>query len=87
MPAVYKLFFYRDAVKDLRRIPNKDTARIISRIESLNGNPRPHGCEKLSALERYRLRQGDWRILYEIDDNAKGVTIVKISHRKDIYRK
>ncbi len=87
MPGGYRLFFYRDAAKDLRRVPEKYTARIVERIGGLSDNPRPHGCEKLSALDRYRLRRGDWRILYEIDDEAREVTVVKIGHRREIYRK
>lgn len=87
MPAAYRIFFYRDAQKDLSRVPRHDAARIISRIGALHGNPRPGGCEKLSAMERYRLRQGDWRILYEIDDKKAEVTIVKIANRKEAYRR
>ncbi|OGD16600.1 MAG: addiction module antitoxin, partial [Candidatus Aminicenantes bacterium RBG_16_63_14] len=69
------------------RIPQKDLARIIERIRSLEQNPRPHGCEKLSALERYRVRQGDYRIVYAVDDGEKSVDVVKIGHRSEGYRR
>lgn len=72
--------------KDLRRIPNKDLKRILKRIESLSADPRPPGCEKLSAQERYRVRQGVYRILYEIHDRHLVVVVVKIGHRREVYR-
>jgi mRNA interferase RelE/StbE len=61
--------------------------RINAKIASLAANPRPPGCRKLSEEEQYRLRQGDWRILYEINDTAGEVTIVKIAHRREAYRR
>jgi len=87
VPDAYNLYFYRDAEKDLSGIPAKDTRRIMDRIKNLRNDPRPRGCEKLSALERYRLRQGVWRILYEIDDDERELNIVKIAHRKEAYRR
>jgi len=58
----------------------------MRRISGLSENPRPHGSEKLTGQERYRVRQGDWRIVYEIDDDARIVRIFKIGHRRDVYR-
>lgn len=84
--AGYKLVFKRSVAKDLRAIPKKDVARILARIHGLSSDPRPKGCEKLSARERYRLRQGNYRILYEIRDELLIVTVVKIGHRRDVYR-
>ena len=84
--ARYKLEFKRSVAKDLRPIPKKDVRRILERIEALPGNPRPAGCEKLSGLERYRIRQGRYRILYEIIDDQLLVTVVKIGHRRSIFR-
>ncbi|WP_376695503.1 type II toxin-antitoxin system RelE family toxin [Wenzhouxiangella sp. EGI_FJ10305] len=84
--ANYSLVFKRSVAKDLRPIPPKDVARILKRIESLRDDPRPIGCEKLSGQERYRLRQGRYRILYEISDKELVVTVVKVGHRKGIYR-
>lgn len=86
MPAAYKLFVLRDAEKELGRIPKKDVERILGRMGGLRANPRPAGVEKLSTLERYRVRQGDWRILFEIDDDRREVTVVKIAHRREVYR-
>jgi len=84
--AGYKVLFRRSVEKDLSSIPKKDVKRIINRIKSLEENPRPPGCEKLTGQERYRLRQGRYRIVYSIQDDVLTVWIVKIGHRKDIYR-
>lgn len=84
--AAYKLFFKKSVQKDFDSIPKKDLKRILSRIESLSENPRPHGCEKLTGQERYRLRQGRYRIVYSIQDDELTVWVVKVAHRKHIYR-
>lgn len=84
--AAYKLFFKRSVQKDLSAIPKKDLKRILRRIEALAEDPRPEGCEKLTGHERYRLRQGRYRILYSIQDDELTVWVVKVGHRKDIYR-
>ena len=76
----------KSAADELGRIPTKDLRRIVKRIRSLGDEPRPHGCEKLSAQERYRLRQGDYRVVYSIDDSVRTVEVVKIGHRSEIYR-
>ena len=85
--AEYKVFFKASVEKDLRTIPKKDTKNILQRIKSLTANPRPPGYEKLTGPERYRLRHGDYRIVYSIQDYKLTVWIVKIAHRKDIYRR
>lgn len=64
----------------------KDRRRIASKIQQLASNPRPTGTEKLSGQEKYRLRQGDYRVLYSVDDDRLTVVIVKIGHRRDVYR-
>jgi mRNA interferase RelE/StbE len=84
--AGYKLFFKKSVQKDLNAIPKEDLRRILKRIEGLAEDPRPAGCEKLTGQERYRLRQGRYRILYSIQDDELTVWVVKIGHRKDIYR-
>ena len=84
--ASYRLVFRKSVTKDLRAIPKADLARILERVEALAEDPRPPGCEKLSGQERYRLRQGRYRILYEIADRALIVTVVKIAHRRHAYR-
>jgi mRNA interferase RelE/StbE len=82
----YRLAIKDSVAKDFRAIPNADVARILVRIKSLSEDPRPSGCEKLSGLERYRLRQGKYRILYEIDDSKRVATVVKVGHRRDVYQ-
>jgi mRNA interferase RelE/StbE len=84
--ASYELVFKKSVAKDLREFPKADVKRILQRIRSLADDPRPPGCEKLSGQERYRLRQGAYRIVYEIDDKVLIVLIVKIGHRRDVYR-
>lgn len=85
--ARFELLFKRSVAKDLRRIPAPDVSRILNRIEALRDDPRPPGCERLSGQERYRIRQGVYRILYEIGDQALVVTVVKVAHRKRAYRR
>ena len=84
--AVYKILFKKSVQKDFHSIPNKDLNKILDRIELLGEDPRPSGCEKLTGQQRYRLRQGRYRILYSIQDDELTVWIVKVGHRKDIYR-
>jgi mRNA interferase RelE/StbE len=84
--ASYELVFRKSVAKDLRRIPNEDVARILERIRALAENPRPPGCEKLSGLERYRIRRGVYRIIYEVQDRRLVVLVVKVAHRRDEYR-
>jgi mRNA interferase RelE/StbE len=84
--ANYDLRIKPSAVKELEDLQAKDRRRIVSRIQNLAEEPRPRGCEKLSGRDRYRLRQGNFRILYEVDDGAETVTVVKIGHRRDVYR-
>ena len=84
--AAYKLFFKKSVQKDLSAIPKKDLKRILRRIKALAEDPRPAGCEKLTGHERYRLRQGRYRIVYSIQDDELTVWVIQIGHRKDIYR-
>jgi mRNA interferase RelE/StbE len=84
--AAYKIFFKKSVQKDFDAIPKKDLKKILNRIETLTEDPRPPGCEKLSGQQRYRLRQGRYRILYSIQDDELTVWVVKVGHRKDIYR-
>lgn len=85
--ASYELAFRRSVAKDLRAIPKRDVARILERIRQLASDPKPPGCEKLSGLERYRIRQGACRILHEIEDSSVTVTVVKVAHRREVYRR
>lgn len=84
--AKYKITIKKSAAKELQDIPKKDLLKIIKRIQSLAENPRPTGSQKLSAREQYRIRQGDYRIVYSIDDKKLLVDIVKIGHRREVYR-
>ncbi|NVL90862.1 MAG: type II toxin-antitoxin system RelE/ParE family toxin [Desulfobacterales bacterium] len=84
--AGYRVFFKRSVEKDFGSIPKKDVKRILNRIKTLEDNPRPPGSEKLAGQERYRLRQGRYRIVYSIQDNELTVWVVRVGHRKDIYR-
>ncbi len=84
--ANYKLVFKNSVAKDFRSIPNKDVIRILQRIEELRENARPIGSEKLSGQERYRIRQGVYRIIYEVADESLVVMVVKIGHRKHVYK-
>ena len=79
--ASYELAFRKSVAKDLRVFPKQDVKRIMQRIRSLADNPRPVGCEKLSGQERYRVRQGVYRIIYEIEDARLVVLIVKVGRR------
>jgi mRNA interferase RelE/StbE len=84
--ASYRLVIRRSAGKEIEALSQKDRRRIVARIQGLATNPRPAGCEKLSGEEKYRVRQGDYRILYEIVDSDLVVTVVKVGHRGDVYR-
>ncbi len=82
----YKVLIKPSAVQELEDILRHDRERIAQRIQKLAGNPRPPGCEKLSAEEKYRVRQGEYRVIYAIDDAARTVLVVKIAHRREAYR-
>lgn len=85
--ATYELRFKASVVKDLKGLPKTDIRRILAKVETLRDDPRPAGSEKLSGDEKYRVRQGDYRILYAIYDEQVIVEVVKVGHRKDVYRK
>jgi mRNA interferase RelE/StbE len=82
----YKIVLRKSVAKDLKGIPKKDARRIVAAIKALTGNPRPPGTKKLSGQERYRIRQGNYRILYSIEDEVLIVTVVKVGNRRDVYR-
>ncbi len=84
--AEYSIFFKVSVEKDLRKVPQEEIKKILQKIDSLKANPRPSGSEKLTGQERYRIRQGRYRILYSVEDNELTISVVKISHRKDVYR-
>jgi mRNA interferase RelE/StbE len=82
----YNLLIKKSAVKELKQVPSKQLKRLIARILALEHNPRPQGAEKLAASEYYRIRQGDFRIVYGIDDGEMMIEIIKIGHRREVYR-
>ena len=84
--AHYELRFKPSVAKDLRGIPRSDVQRILTRIEALRDDPRPPGSEKLSGQDRYRVRQGQYRILYSVEDAELIVDVVKVGHRREVYR-
>ena len=82
----YRIELKKSVLKDFESIPRKDLQRITQAIKSLADDPRPPQSKKLSGLEQYRLRQGDYRILYSIADDILIVFVVAVGHRKEIYR-
>jgi mRNA interferase RelE/StbE len=86
--ASYSLSIKRSAARELEAVTRKgDRQRLTARIEGLAGNPRPRDCEKLAGRsDSYRIRQGNYRVVYTIDDRARSVVIFKIGHRRDVYR-
>ena len=86
--ARYSLFIKPSAGKELEAVETKaDRLRLIGKIRDLAEDPRPHGSEKLAGYDdRFRVRQGKFRVVYAIDDRASQVTIFKVGHRKDVYR-
>ncbi len=84
--ANYSLAFKKSVAKDLRKIPNNDVERILECINLLCENPRADGCIKLSNQDRYRVRQGNYRIVYEIQDLELIILVVKVAHRSEVYK-
>ena len=83
----YRVFIKTSSLKEIEAIdPKADRQRIVRRIRGLAADPRPPGCEKLSGHDKYRLRQGRHRIVYSIEDEDLFVYVVKVGHRKDVYR-
>jgi mRNA interferase RelE/StbE len=86
--AKYRILVKASAAKEIERVGSKsDRRRIVEKIAGLAENPRPIGSEKLAGYDdRYRVRQGDYRVVYLIEDKALSVTIFKVGHRRDVYR-
>ena len=83
---IYEIRIKRSAEKDLNDLPRSAFERISEAILSLAVEPRPHDIQKLRGLDAYRIRVGDYRVLFTIDDETRVVEIVAIGHRKDVYR-
>ena len=85
--ARFEVLIKRSAAKEIEAISRKkDRQRVVQRIHQLAEDPRPSGCQKLSGRDRYRIRQGPYRIVYSIEDERLIVYVVKIGHRRDVYR-
>ena len=82
----YRITFKKSVTKDLRVIPKNDIKKILSKIDALAENPRGEGCIKLSGQESYRVRQGLYRIVYEIRGDVLVVNVVKVAHRSQVYK-
>ena len=84
--AKYKLLFKKSVAKDLRGLPRRDIRKVLRKIDSLAADPRAAGCKKLSTRELYRVRQGLYRIIYEIADEQLIVHVIRVAHRRQAYR-
>ena len=87
MTGSYSLIIKKSAERELRTLPKPDLRRVTERLRGLAQDPRPTGSEKLSGHDRYRVRQGDYRIVYAVDDETRTVQVVKVGHRREVYRK
>ncbi len=84
--ANYSIQIKKSATKEMAKLPKVYLQRIVEKIQALSTNPRPEGCKKLSADEKYRIRVGNYRILYSIEEHQLVIYVVKIGHRKEVYR-
>ncbi len=84
--ASYSLEVRKSAVKEIAALPKKECRAVTKRMQALTDEPRPRGAEKLSGDDKYRFRHGDYRVVYEIDDAKKRVVIVRVAHRREVYR-
>lgn len=82
----YSIEIKKSAVKEIEHLLSKDAKAVVDKIASLADDPRPHGCQKLSGQEKYRIRCGNYRILYSIEDDILIVYVVRVGHRRDVYR-
>jgi len=84
--AKYNILIKPSAAKEIENILRKDRLRIIQKIQGLANNPRPQGCEKLTGENRYRIRQGVYRIVYLVSDRELHIIVVKVGHRRNVYK-
>jgi len=82
----YKILILRHAQKELAQLPKQEYERIKEAVEKLSNEPRPQGCKKLMGREGWRVRVGNYRVIYEIDDTKQALTILHIGHRRDVYK-
>jgi mRNA interferase RelE/StbE len=84
--ASYNIDVRKSAVKEIAALPRHDCRHVVEKIQALAADPRPNGSEKLSGDCKYRIRHGNYRVLYEIDERDRRITIVKVAHRREVYR-
>ena len=84
--AAYSIVIKKSAAKELEAVPKKDREKLVSKIQALANNPRPPGSEKLAGDDKYRLRHGVYRVLYEVDDATVLIVVVRVAHRREVYR-
>jgi mRNA interferase RelE/StbE len=84
--AAYSVLIKKSAAKELEAVPKKDREKLVSKIQALAADPRPPGSEKLAGDDKYRIRFGVYRVLYEIDDDTVVVVVVRVAHRREAYR-
>ena len=84
--ARFELRFKPSVAKDLRGITKTEVRRLLKKIAALGDDPRPAGCEKLTGRDLYRIRQGVYRIVYSVDDAAVVIEVIKVGHRREVYR-
>lgn len=82
----YRIEFSSRAARNFLKLAPESQRRIAAKIDSLAVDPRPPGCEKLSGVEAFRIRAGDYRVVYLVEDPARIVTVTRIGHRRDVYR-
>lgn len=82
----YRILIRRTAEKEIERVPDAPRRAVVRRIRALGADPRPPGSQKLAGRDAYRIRHGDYRVVYTIDDTRRIVTIVRVAHRSDVYR-
>jgi len=82
----YRIVIKKSAAREIEKIQKKDRIRIVEKIRSLSGDPHPSGSKKLSGQDKYRIRQGSYRILYQVIDDELVINVVKVGHRRDIYK-
>ena len=83
---MYKVELRRRVRQSLDRLPEKNHQAVITALKSLEQEPRPRGVEKIRGTELWRIRKGDYRVIYYIDDREQTITVVRIRHRRDVYR-
>lgn len=84
--ASYSVLIKASAAKELELLPDKPRRQLARKIRALGDQPRPHGVEKLTGEDLYRIRQGDYRVVYSIEDDVLTVHVIRIGHRRDVYR-